>query len=82
MPVNFPAPLGPNLFILGEPVLSRYYTVYDWERPQIGFGLAASRQNIAAAEGGADIVADMDSDEAPAGVRPCGQQGFPQKSNS
>mmetsp|Transcript_80308 Transcript_80308/g.231998 ORF Transcript_80308/g.231998 Transcript_80308/m.231998 type:complete len:544 (+) Transcript_80308:98-1729(+) len=46
MPVNFPAPLGPNIFILGEPVLSRYYTVYDWQQPpRIGFGLAASPQN-------------------------------------
>mmetsp|Transcript_30383 Transcript_30383/g.87027 ORF Transcript_30383/g.87027 Transcript_30383/m.87027 type:complete len:446 (+) Transcript_30383:73-1410(+) len=41
MPVNFQAPLGPNLFILGEPILRRYYTVYDWSRQLIGFGLVA-----------------------------------------
>lgn len=40
MPMNLPAPMGPKLFILGEPVLHRYYTVFDWEGPQIGFGLA------------------------------------------
>lgn len=45
MPVSMPAPLGPKLFILGEPVLHRYYTVYDWKSASIGFGLAASRRN-------------------------------------
>jgi len=45
MPVNLPAPLGPKLFILGEPLLSRYYTVYDWKEAQIGFGLAATKSN-------------------------------------
>lgn len=46
MPVTMPAPLGPKLFILGEPVLHRYYTVYDWSAPRIGFGLAASQRNL------------------------------------
>lgn len=45
MPVNLPKPLGPNLFILGEPVLHRYYTVYDWEKKAIGFGLASNHRN-------------------------------------
>ncbi|CAK0879093.1 unnamed protein product, partial [Prorocentrum cordatum] len=49
MAVSLPEPLGPNLFILGEPVLHRYYTVFDSEHPQIGFGLAANRQNAASA---------------------------------
>eukprot|EP00747_Dinoflagellata_sp_TGD_P165642 gnl/TRDRNA2_/TRDRNA2_187204_c0_seq1.p1 gnl/TRDRNA2_/TRDRNA2_187204_c0~~gnl/TRDRNA2_/TRDRNA2_187204_c0_seq1.p1 ORF type:complete len:498 (-),score=74.53 gnl/TRDRNA2_/TRDRNA2_187204_c0_seq1:65-1558(-) len=40
LPVRFPPPLGPNLFLLGEPVLHRYYTVYDWGEKRIGFGLA------------------------------------------
>merc|ERR1719263_1021384 len=40
MPVNLPPPLGPNLFLLGEPVLSRYYSVYNWGNMSIGFGLA------------------------------------------
>jgi len=40
LPVNLPAPVGPKLFILGEPVLHRYYTVYDWKKQSVGFGLA------------------------------------------
>ncbi|CAJ1340236.1 unnamed protein product [Effrenium voratum] len=42
MAVNLPRPLGPKLFILGEPVLHRgaaevecYYTVYDWEQKRL-----------------------------------------------
>jgi len=45
MPVNMPAPVGPHLFILGEPVLHRYYSVFDWSKPQIGFALADTPQN-------------------------------------
>eukprot|EP00434_Breviolum_minutum_P027214 symbB.v1.2.024068.t2/scaffold2253.1/size89778/1 len=41
MPLELPEPLGPKLFIWGEPVLRKYYTVYDWKEKQIGFGLAA-----------------------------------------
>lgn len=42
-PVSMPAPLGPNLFILGEPVLHAFYTVFDWSEshPRIGFSPAA-----------------------------------------
>merc|ERR1712151_636937 len=40
MPIDLPEPLGPKLFILGEPVLQKYYTVYDWGEQRIGFGLA------------------------------------------
>jgi hypothetical protein len=47
MPVNMPKPLGPKLFILGEPVLHRYYTAYDWsEPPRVGLGLAAHAGNV------------------------------------
>lgn len=44
MPVNLPT-LGPNLFILGEPVLHQYYTVYDWDAKKVGFGISASEAN-------------------------------------
>jgi len=47
MPVNLPAPVGPKLFILGEPVLHRYYTVYDWKGLQVGFSLANNHRNNA-----------------------------------
>merc|ERR1712151_514255 len=40
MPMDVPEPLGPKLFILGEPVLRKYYTAYDWDKKRIGFGLA------------------------------------------
>jgi len=33
-------PLGPKAFILGEPVLRRYYTAYNWETREVGFALA------------------------------------------
>jgi len=45
MPVNLGAAVGPNVFILGEPLLHRYYTVYDWQEKKIGFGLSAIPQN-------------------------------------
>jgi len=43
MPIDMPAPIGPKLFIWGEPVLRKYYTVYDLAEKKIGFGLAARR---------------------------------------
>jgi hypothetical protein len=43
--VALPAPLGPNLFILGEPALHRYYTVYDASEKRVGFALANNRLN-------------------------------------
>jgi len=45
MAVRLPEPLGPKLFILGEPVLHRYYTVYDWENKRVGFSLANTVRN-------------------------------------
>lgn len=42
MPVKIGEPLGPKLFILGEPLLHRYYTVFDWEAKKVGFALANS----------------------------------------
>jgi len=45
MAVDMQKALGPNLFILGEPVLHRYYTVYDWHRKRVGFGLANNNKN-------------------------------------
>merc|ERR1719247_3827590 len=45
MPVNLPDPLGPKLFLLGEPVLHRYYTVYNWQTTEIGFGLSVRPGN-------------------------------------
>lgn len=47
MAVNIPAPVGPKLFILGEPVLHRYYSVFDWKSQRVGFGLANNHRNTA-----------------------------------
>lgn len=38
LPVRVGPPLGPNLFMLGEPLLKQYYTVFDWSGPRVGFG--------------------------------------------
>jgi hypothetical protein len=43
--VALPAPLGPNIFILGEPALHRYYTVYDVLETRVGFAIANNRLN-------------------------------------
>eukprot|EP00403_Amphidinium_massartii_P034470 CAMPEP_0178437976 /NCGR_PEP_ID=MMETSP0689_2-20121128/35305_1 /TAXON_ID=160604 /ORGANISM="Amphidinium massartii, Strain CS-259" /LENGTH=587 /DNA_ID=CAMNT_0020060265 /DNA_START=84 /DNA_END=1847 /DNA_ORIENTATION=- len=40
MSMDLPAPLGPKLFLLGEPVLRKYFSVYDGENMRVGFGLA------------------------------------------
>lgn len=37
LPVTWSEPLGPNIFILGEPMLHRYYTVFDWGGLRVGF---------------------------------------------
>jgi len=44
MPVSLAPPLGPHLFILGEPVLHRYYTIFDWAVPQVGFAVSKNGQ--------------------------------------
>merc|ERR1712084_103180 len=41
LPVDQGPTLGPKAWILGEPVLRKYYTAYDWRQRQIGFALAA-----------------------------------------
>lgn len=65
MPVSMPAPAGPNLFILGEPLLRRYYTAYDWQKKKIGFGLAKNAQNeLALRDHGMADEQPEDDDEA------------------
>lgn len=41
LPVDGDEVLGPSAWILGEPVLRKYYTAYDWRQQQIGWALAA-----------------------------------------
>lgn len=40
LPLDLPAPIGPSTFILGEPVLRKYYTIYDWSSRRVGFAVA------------------------------------------
>jgi len=39
LPVNMP-PLGKKVFMLGEPILQRYYTAYDVVNSRVGFALS------------------------------------------
>jgi len=38
--VNMPSSIGAKTFILGQPLLHRYYTVFDFDGPKVGFALA------------------------------------------
>jgi len=38
--MDLPAPFSPKTLVLGEPVLQKYYTVFDALPPQVGFGTA------------------------------------------
>lgn len=40
LPVEEGPSLGPKVFILGEPVLRKYYTAYDWQNLRVGFAPA------------------------------------------
>lgn len=40
MHLDLPLPLSPKTLILGEPVLQRYYTVFDSSGPRVGFAPA------------------------------------------
>lgn len=40
LPIDISHSMGSNTFILGEPVLRKYYTAYDWKKRQVGFALA------------------------------------------
>jgi len=40
LPIDGDEALGPKAWILGEPVLRKYYTAYDWRQQQVGFAIA------------------------------------------
>lgn len=45
--VDMERPVGPKFFVLGQPLLHKYYTVFDWETPQVGFARANNKRNTA-----------------------------------
>jgi len=71
MPVNLPAPVGPHLFILGEPVLQRYYTVFDWKGLKIGMGQSTSVQNMKRKKSTSSQVDEVIMFQVRITVRPC-----------
>jgi len=46
MVMDLDEPMGPKLYLLGEPVLRKYYTVFDAELRMVGFARAAHRQAL------------------------------------
>lgn len=42
LPLPPEPPLGSKVWILGEPVLRRYYSVFDWQQKRVGFAPAAA----------------------------------------
>mmetsp|Transcript_7992 Transcript_7992/g.18398 ORF Transcript_7992/g.18398 Transcript_7992/m.18398 type:complete len:495 (-) Transcript_7992:23-1507(-) len=42
LPVDMKEPLGPKVFIWGEPVLRQYLTIYDWAEKRVGFATAGT----------------------------------------
>jgi len=45
MPLDVPPPKGP-LFVFGIPFLQKFYTVYDIEQRQVGFGVAKHKGQV------------------------------------
>lgn len=68
MTMDLPEPLGPDLFILGEPVLRKYYTVYDTEAERVGFGLARHSPAPEASEDKMEQDEDWDDSDAWGGL--------------
>lgn len=77
--LRMPAPLGPKLFIWGEPVLRKYYTVYSWAEQRVGFGVAVHERAGRHHAGGPGGPAAAAADEAAAGG---GEAGDPRSSGS
>lgn len=73
LPVNMAADGGnPLTWILGEPVLRKYYTAFDWKKQEIGFALAKQptpAQSEATATETAHSVIGAPSDQPQAPVQ-------------
>ncbi|CAK9115261.1 unnamed protein product [Durusdinium trenchii] len=62
MHIDLPPPLHERTLILGEPVLQRYYTVFDadGERPRVGF--APARHQLEAVAEAPEVPADLEAE--------------------
>lgn len=56
LPVDMQEPLGPRVFIWGEPVLRKYYTVYDWGLKRVGFADSVQNPDVPAEDDFEDAV--------------------------
>merc|ERR1719210_960798 len=67
LPVDMQEPLGPNVFIWGEPLLRKYFTIYDWSTKQVGFSVAGEPPQVFA-DGGPTTVGAPPSGSLAAGA--------------
>jgi len=51
LPVDMAEAMGNKVWILGEPLLRKYYTTYDWGRKQIGFAPSAQTPEMGVSSG-------------------------------
>eukprot|EP00930_Biecheleria_cincta_P048253 TRINITY_DN335_c0_g2_i1.p1 TRINITY_DN335_c0_g2~~TRINITY_DN335_c0_g2_i1.p1 ORF type:complete len:471 (-),score=72.92 TRINITY_DN335_c0_g2_i1:47-1459(-) len=65
LPVEVIPVLGPKAFILGEPVLQKYYTAYDWKQKRIGFAPARQPSHPPDGSGAAHRVIGAPPAEVP-----------------
>lgn len=65
LPVEEIPSLGSKVFILGEPVLRKYYTAYDWKNQKIGFAPAVQPDRRDAGAAATHRVIGAPPDEVP-----------------
>jgi len=70
LPTTMQEPIGPDVFIFGEPLLRKYLTIYDWDKKQVGFS-EAGLPPLLDKEGGPTAIdaPPMDSMAAGASLR-------------
>merc|ERR1740121_2411246 len=66
LPVDMAEPLGPDVFIWGEPLLRKYFTIYDWSKKQVGFSVAGLPP-LLEQHGGPTVIDAPPSDSMAAG---------------
>eukprot|EP00928_Gymnodinium_smaydae_P070798 TRINITY_DN54565_c0_g1_i1.p1 TRINITY_DN54565_c0_g1~~TRINITY_DN54565_c0_g1_i1.p1 ORF type:complete len:471 (+),score=120.84 TRINITY_DN54565_c0_g1_i1:84-1496(+) len=71
LPISPVEPLGNKAWILGEPVLRRYHTVFDWGNRRVGFGRA--KRGVAALPSAAGAASQASSAAAAAALASQGE---------